>query len=86
MKLQRERDEVTLAYEAEKQNLLSFNEQERVSLNERLNTAVQQIKTLESEMERNKREASVRHERDDIAKADLTRELKEFRQHYEETW
>ncbi|CAH8827889.1 unnamed protein product [Trichobilharzia szidati] len=85
MKLQRERDEVTLAYEAEKQNLLSFNEQERNSLNERLNTALQQIKTLESEMERNKREASVRHERDDIAKADLTRELKEFRQHYEET-
>ncbi|CAH8473751.1 unnamed protein product [Heterobilharzia americana] len=85
MKLQRERDEITLAYEADKQNLLSFSEQERATLNERLNTALQQIKTLESEIERIKREASARHERDDIAKVELTRELKEFRQHYEET-
>ncbi|CAH8478084.1 unnamed protein product [Schistosoma curassoni] len=85
MKLQREKDEITLAYEAEKQNLLSFNEQERVNLNERLNHSLQQIKGLESEIDRIKREASARHERDDMAKADLTRELKEFRQHYEET-
>ncbi|KAH8850723.1 Rootletin [Schistosoma japonicum] len=85
MKLQREKDEMTLSYEADKQNLLSFNEQERVTLNERLNNSLQQIKGLESEIDRIKREASARHERDDMAKADLTRELKEFRQHYEET-
>ncbi|CAH8460381.1 unnamed protein product [Schistosoma turkestanicum] len=43
-------------------------EQERVTVHERLNKSLQQIQGLESEIERIKREASARHERDDIAK------------------
>ncbi|KAF8570382.1 hypothetical protein P879_07079 [Paragonimus westermani] len=86
MSLQRERDEASLAAEAEKQAILSACEQERASLSERITSAYNQIKALEAELERIKREAQARHERDEAVKNELTQELKEFRKHFEETW
>ncbi|KAF5401238.1 Rootletin [Paragonimus heterotremus] len=85
MSLQRERDEASLAAEAEKQAILSACEQERASLSERIVSAYNQIKALEAELERIKREAQARHERDEAVKNELTQELKEFRKHFEET-
>ncbi|CAL8079433.1 unnamed protein product [Calicophoron daubneyi] len=85
MTLQRERDEAALAAEADKQAILSANERDRAMLNERLVGAQQQCKCLDAEIERIKREAQARHERDDTVKAELSQELKEFRKHFEET-
>lgn len=86
MAFQRERDESLLATEAERQTILLAAEQDRNLLNERVSQAQQQIRSLESEMERARREAQACHDRDNTVKSELTQELKEFRKHYEETW
>ncbi|CAH8572880.1 unnamed protein product [Dicrocoelium dendriticum] len=86
LNIQRERDEAILANEAEKQALLSACENERVTINERLMFAHNQVKSLERELDHSKREFETRREEQEKAKAELTQELKEFRRHFEETW
>ncbi|GAA53596.1 rootletin [Clonorchis sinensis] len=83
--LQRERDETALAFEAEKQAILSGFEQERTTFSERISAVQAQQKSVEGEMSRVKREAQARHERDEAARNELAQELKDFHRHFEET-
>ncbi|VEL34798.1 unnamed protein product [Protopolystoma xenopodis] len=83
--LQRERDEAILAAEGDKQAALSCAEQERTALAERLSGLQQQLRTCETELERTRREAAARQQRDETAQAELGNELKDFRRQYEET-
>jgi len=86
MAIQRERDDSLLMAENDKQQCLNLLEQEKCVVNEKLLKVQYELQSVESELERLKKESYNRQEQDKQHIISLSNELKAFRSQFEEKW